>query len=69
MNKWFSVVPFDDCVRPLMALAEAIETEFDAGAWATNMYVRVPQDKESADIARALLTEIGAKFYEIQRAL
>lgn len=66
-NLWFSVVPYEGVVNDLLALAEMTGTEFDPGAFCTNLFLRVPNVPEIAQICRDLLTERGATFFEGSR--
>lgn len=64
---YFSIPPYPDCITTLMALADLAETHLDPGSWLTNLFIKIPEDKDTAQICRDLMNEAGIKFYEIRR--
>lgn len=49
-----------------MALASLAGCELDPGSWLTNLFIKIPEDKDTAQICRDLMNEAGIKFYEIR---
>ena len=63
---FFVINPYSATGALIMAmhLSQVINTSFNPGCWMRPCSVEIPEDQETADIARELLEEAGVSYHE-----